>query len=324
MPYDRSQYITRTPLEDVAFDFMVEADGYVADALFPAKPVDKSLKKVYQLDTSKLRFVETRKGTNAEANLVDEQLSPVNFSLEEHKLARDINPRDVRDADIPSLVNETRAAKQVTNQLLIRKELLAVTLATTTGNYPAGLTSALSAGSRWNDALGDPESDKVTIDAALRNVCGAGANALTMAVETFDKLKLSPSFRERIKYTSGGPVTLDAMKAFFNVDYIFLAKARYDSANEGATASIAGMWGTNAIFHRYNPSPSLEDVGFGHCYLMNTPFWSRVDEDPKRVGPAGAMKRVTIGTEYVLMPGYTAVAGGSTFGAGYLLRTVVN
>lgn len=324
MPYDRSQYITRTPLEDVAFDFMVEQGDYVADALFPAKPVDKSLKRVYQLDTSKLRFVETRKGTNAEANLVDEQLAPVSFTLEEHKLARDINPRDVRDADIPSLVNEQRAVKQVTNQLLLRKELLAVTLATTTSNYPAALTQALAAGSRWNDALGDPESDKVTVDAALRNVCGRGANAMTMAIETYDKLKLSPNFRDRIKYTNGGPVTLDAMKAFFNVDFIFLGKARYDSANEGATASISGFWGTNVIFHVYQPSPTLEDVGFGHTYLMNTPFWTRVDEDPKRVGPAGAIKRVTVGTEYVLMPGYNAVAGGTTFGAGYLLRTAVN
>lgn len=325
MPYDRSQYITRNALEDVAFDFMVEADGYAADGLFPAKPVDKAVKKVYQLDTSKLRFVETRKTTGSEPNLVDEQLFSTPITLEEHKLARDINPRDVRDADMPALVGEQRATKQVTNQILIRKELLAVSLATTVGNYPAALTSALSAGARWNDALGDPESDKVTVDAALRNICGAGANAMTMSIETFDKLKLSPNFRDRIKYTNGGPVTLDAMKAFFNVDYIFLGKARYDSANEGAAATnIAGFWGTNVIFHRYNPSPNLEDIGFGHCYLSQAPFWTDVSEDPKRVGPAGKMKRVTVGTEYSLMPGYVAASGGTLFGAGYLMRTVVN
>ncbi len=323
MPYDRAAFITRTALEDVCFDFMVEADAYVADKLFTPKPVATGIKKVYQIDNSKLRFIETRKGTNSEPNLVDEQLFSTAITLEEHKLGREVNPRDVRDADLPSMIGESRAAKQVVNHLLIRRELLAVTLATTIGNYPGALTSALAAGSRWNDA-GDPESDKVTVDAAMRNICGRGANALTMAIETFDKLKLSPNFRDRVKYTSGGPVSLEAMKAFFNVDYLFLAKARYDSANEGATSNIAGMWGTNAIFHVYNPSPSLEDVGYGHMYLTKAPFWTDVQEDFKRVGPEGKMKRVTVGTEYAMLPGFVPTNGATTFGAGYLMRTVVN
>lgn len=324
MPFDRSQYITRGPIEDMCFDFLSDASGFIADSLFTPKIVDKSIKKAYQADTSKLRFVETRKGTNAEPNLVDEQLFSINITLEEHKLGREINPREVRDADIPSLVGASRASKHVMNMLMLRRELLAATLATTVGNYPSGLTAAIAAGSRWNEGLGDPESDKVNADAALRNSCGAEANALAMAVETFDKLKLSPNFRDRVKYTGNGPVTLDHMKAFFNVDYVFLGRNRYDSANEGLAPVIGGFWGTNAIFFRYNPSPSLEDISYGHLYTTQSPFWSKLTTDEKRNGPAGSMKRLEIGTEYAMQPGYVPSSTQTTlFGAGYLFRTVV-
>lgn len=323
MPYDSSNYITRTPLEGVALDFMVETDGYIADKLFPPKVVDKRKKKIYQADKSKLRHVDTRKGTNAEPNLVDEQLFTRDVDLIEHKLGREINPRDVRDADIPSLLDEGRATRQVTNHLLIDRELEAVTLATTTGNYPSSLTSALSSGSKWNEAGGDPESDMKTINAALRNSCGRDANAIAMSIETYDKLCLSPNFRDRVKYTSREPVNEADLKAYFKVDHVFIAKARYDSAVEGATASIGGFWGANVIAFVYNPSIGLEDLGYGHTYTFNTPFWVDVWEDARRKGSAGAMKRVTVGAEWKLASGYTVGSSDTDFAAGYLLRTTV-
>ena len=55
MPYDRSSFVTRTAQEDIAFDFMVDADAYVADKLFSPKPLDKAEKKITQFDNSKLR-----------------------------------------------------------------------------------------------------------------------------------------------------------------------------------------------------------------------------------------------------------------------------
>ena len=324
MPYDRNAFITRNAIEGVAFDYMTSATDFIADALFTPKVVDNSRKKIYQRDTSKLRYVDTRKGTNAEPQLVDEQLFTSDITLEEHKLGKEINPRDVRDADMPSLLDQSRAAQQVTNHLLIYREKAAADLVTTAANYPSALTSALAGGARWNDPAGDPEADRVTINAALRNACGGEANAVAMGIETFDKLTLSANFRDRTKYTGSGPVTDAMIKAYFKVDYFFIGRARYDSANEGAAASIGGFWGTNAIFYRYNPSVGLEDTSFGHMYYMQSPFWSDVYVDMKRKGSAGAMTRVTVGTEYKLGPGFIESASSSKFSAGYLLRTVVN
>lgn len=323
MPYDRSAFVTRTPQEDIAFDFMVDQTGLIADALFTPKKVQKADTKVYQADTSKLKLIETRKKTNAEVDLIDEQLFSRNITLEEHKLGAEVNPRDVRDADVPRLVDEARKVKLVTTSLLLRREDLAATLATTAANYPSDLTSAIASGSRWNETNGDPEADSVTAHNALVNRCGRKANACSMSGDTYRKLKLSPSFRDRVKYTTGGPVTKDAIKALFDVDYLFIGDARYDSTVEGATASISSFWGTNVIFFVYNPSVGLEDVSYGHMYLPEAPFWVETVIDQMRRGPAGHMRRVQVGTEYALDKGFVVSSGDSDFAAGYLFRTAV-
>lgn len=322
MPYDRSAFVTRSAQEDICFDFQLEQEDFIADKLFVPKPVDKADTKIYQADTSKLKLYETRRKTNSEVDLVDEQLFASNITLDEHKLGAEINPKDVRDADVPAMLSEGRKLRLVTNALLLKREDLAATLATTVANYPSDLTSAIAAGSRWDEAGGDPESDKVTADSALIARVGRVANALAMDYIACRRLMLSPNFRERVKHTGSAPVSLEQIKAFFQVDHIFLGKARRDSAVEGATASIAGFWGTNAIFFVHNPSPSIESVSYGHQYALKTPFWTDVMEDQKRKGPAGAMKRVQVGMEYVLGKGYVVSSTDSDFAAGYLFRTV--
>lgn len=323
MPYDRSAIITRNPIAKVAFDFMASADMYIAEKLFTAKIVPNSLTKSTHFDTSKLRLTETRKATNSEADLVDEQLFTRDITLEEHKLGSEVNPRDVRDADMPELIGDSRKAKLVMHHLLQKREDLAQTLATTTGNYPSDLTSAIASGSRWNEPDGDPEGFKLTtVDPALRARCGRGANALAIDVSTYEKLCTSPSIKERIKFTSGDPISDNDLKKFFHVEHLFVGRAQYDSAAEGAAASIGGFWGSNGIFFVYNPSVSLEDVSYGHMYL-NGSIWSEVNVDKKRNGPAGSMRRVEVGMEYKLDRGYVVSSSDSDFAAGYLARTVV-
>ncbi len=323
MPYDRSAFITRTPIEGVAFDFAQDETGFLADKIFTPKPVVKAETKVYQMDTSKLRLMNSKKATNSESDAIDEQMFATSVTLEEHKLKSKINPRDERDADMPVLLGDARKAKLVTQALLIAREKLAFTAVTTTANYPAALTSAIASGSRWNETNGDAEADMVTANTALRNKCGRRANALAIGDVTLDKLRLSPQFRTRTQYTNAGPVPDALIKAYFGVDYLHVGTARFDSAQEGITAAIDGFWSDYALAYVYDPSSSLEDCSFGHMYLMKAPFWSKIINYDKLNGAAGSMRAVEIGTEYKLSPGYVMSSTDTDFAAGYLFRTVV-
>lgn len=324
MPYDRSAFIIRNPVEGVCFETFANGTQFIADKLFDPKPVDNALAKVPQIDASKLRVYNDQKGTNSEPNLIDEQLFYRDITLREYKLASEINPRDERDAAAAGkmLLSEARKANIVTHGLLIAREAAAAALATTAANYPSALQVALAAGDRWDDN-GDIEAHMATANAALRASCGRNANALAIDIATYDKLRLGTNLRTRTQYTMGTPVSDDIIKAYFGVDFLFVGKAQRNSAIEGLTASVAGFWGRFAVAFVYDPGISMEKQGFGTMWWINQPFRTDVFVDMKRTGAAGPMRRVQVATEYLLDPGFVESSTSSKFAAGYLFSTVV-
>lgn len=323
MPYDRTKYVTRTPMERVVFDFYASQDQFLFPKLFDPKPVQKAVTKVPQYDTSKIRVPQTKKGTDARPNLIDEQLFYRSLDLVEYKLASEINPRNVRDADRPELISDARKARIVSLGLMLQTEQEAVTLATTAGNYVSSLTSALSAGDRWDDN-GDIEAHMVTANAALRASCGQNANALAIGIDTYEKIRLGANLRARTQYTNGGPIPDEMIKAYFKVQHLFVGSAQRDTANEGATKAVGGFWGANAIAFVYKPSFEEETVGFGAQWQFGSPFWTKTITDENRSGAAGSMRQVQVGTEYMLASGYVESEASSKFAAGYLFRTAVS
>jgi hypothetical protein len=330
MPYDRSKYITRTPEESMCFDFMAAQSGFLSDKLFVPKVVDRVQKKIYQADNSKLRkVIGKNRGTQSTPPLIDEQFFSSNVTLAEYKYGREINPKEERDADSPvkPMLGNGRAAALCTLAHMIEIEAEAVTIATTTANYNAANTSAIASGSRWNEAGGDPESDSVTAHQALKGSCGMRANSLAIGDNTLDKMRLSPYFRERTKYTGAGKVPIDYIKEMFDVQNIFVGDARYDSGIEGGTASIGGFWSDFAIMFVYNPSPAIAPepgaVSYGHMYTLAQRFWTTIAIDEQRQGPAGPMRTLNMGAELALGAGIVMGDGDGDFAAGYLFRTVV-
>lgn len=330
MPYDRTKYITRTPEESMCFDYMQAQSGFLADKIFVPKVVDHVQKKIYQSDNSKLRkIIGKNRGTNATPALVDEQFFPTNVTLAQYKYGREIDPVDERDADAPvrPLLGNARASALVTGHHLIEVEAEAVTLVTTTSNYPAALTSAISSGVRWNETNGDPEADSITAHQALKTACGMRANAMAIGDATLDKIQLSPYFRERTKYTGAGKVPVDFIKQMFGVEHLFVGDARYDSGIEGGTASVGAFWTDYALMYVYNPSPAVAPepgaVSFAHMYTLARRFWTAINVDETRQGPAGPMRTLQMGAELALGAGFVAGDGDGDFNAGYLFRTVV-
>ena len=321
--YNRSVFTTTTAEQGVVYDYMQDEKAFIAAEVFSPKPVDRANKKITQMDTSKLKVYDTQRATNSEAEIINEGSFTRDISLKEHKLEFEINPQLVRDSDL-QILDGVRPIQMATHGLLMKREAIAASLATTSGNYPSALTSAIASGSRWNEANGDPEADMATARIAVRNQSGITVNALAIDITTVEKLKLSPSFRDRVKFTKGTPVSEDDLKAFFGVDHLFIGKARQNTANEGATASLSGFWGDNAVAFYYNPGVSMFDVSFGQLAMYGqggVKTYLRVDE--KKQGASGPMRYQGVVMEYVCTYGYVESAESTKFAAGYLLRTVV-
>jgi hypothetical protein len=330
MPYNRADFITTSPLTNVALDRFFDEKDLVFPQANTLVPFDKATGKIYQTDgLGKLSLISDERGTDSEPDLDDEQLFGRTITPAEYKAGGEVNPRDVRDADVPGLLDEGRVVMRKTAQMMLAAEKRFADGVLTSSNYPSTLTSALTSGDKWSDAAGNPEEDKlVTIDEALLDWCGKPANAMIIASDVLAKLKLSPEFRSRTQYTQSAGLSDEQIKAYFKVDHLFVGKARYNSALPGAARSITKIWaGNDVVFFHFDPRmPTAADPG-QNAFLMpfvGSLWWTDVYVDNKRKGSAGAMKRITVGAEYTFTPGFVESSSSSDYAAAYLLRDVVD
>lgn len=322
MPVDITQFSTRTPLSNASLKAYNRDEQYLYPKLFPDKVVDKTLTSIFQYDDQNLRLYESKSTTDAEAASVDWEVFRTSITLEEHKLKSKINPHDMANADAAVASFDVDAAQAVMAGLQIRKENLAAALATGSSNYPADLTSALSSGARWNEAGGDPETNAMTAHSAVEARCGMKCNALAMSSLAWRNLRQSPSFRARVQYTDQhGAITVDAVMKLFDVEYLFIGSARYQSVRFGGTSNVLNLWTDNALMFVYNPSPGLRDMGYAASFMRNK-LVTRAYEDPRTGGVDGLVRWVESACEYKLAPLFVVSSSDADFAAGYLFRTV--
>lgn len=318
-----SDFITRNATEAFSIRYGNDQTDYIADMLFPPSPeTDKDLIKVWQYDTSQYRPSAVKKGSKAVADRVDYSGFYTNRTLELRKLAGEIDPSDIRNFD--AVVNSVQEdmASTIMDRLLIAKEVEASTLATTSGNYPAALTSALAANATWAVAGGDPEADSQTARVAVKNQCGKMANALAMSWTSWEYLKNNPALKDRVKYTSGQSLTEDQVKNLLGVQYLFIGKAQQNTNVEGnATQSLSDIWNDSAIFFVYDPTPRKKKVCYGVQPIHNR-LYSYQYEEPQRGSEDGRIKVLELGWRYTLAAGAVISSSDTDFAAGYLLRNV--
>jgi hypothetical protein len=330
MPSNRADFITTSPLTNVALDRFFDERTLVFPQANTMVPFDKATGKIYQMDgLGKLALVSDERGTDSDPDLDDEEMFGREITPAEYKAGARINPRDVRDADVPGLLDEGRVIMRKTGQLMLAAEKRFADAVLTQANYPTGLTAALAAGDKWSDAAGNPEEDKlVTVDEALLDSCGKRANAMIIASDVLAKLKLSPVFRSRTQYTQSSGLTNEQVKAYFQVDHLFIGEARYNSALPGAAKSVTKIWAGNDIVFFYfdatMPTPANPGQNAFLMPFVGAMWWTDVLIDTTKKGSAGYMKRVTVGAEYAFSPGFVESSSSSDYAAAYLLRDVVD
>jgi len=327
MALNRADFITRTPADNMLFMLLNDDQDFIGLDVFPYKPVDAQQKKKYQTDTGHLKPVDDVGDSKAAPRKVEYDVFSSNITTSLYKLGADVDPRDEAIFDVPVSQVRQLQMRNIASRLRLAHELRVASMVTTSGNYPTALTSALTTGTnRWIDAGGDFEADSNTARKAIKNQCGKLPNAVAMSLTTFDQLRTSPLFRDRVKFTNSF-LDFEAVKktvaVALNVEHIFIGGAKYDSANDGATANVGDVWGSGyVLFFYYNPSPALYDVSFGHTWIRKN-LYTYEALDPKRGSADGRITEIEGGWEYDYGPGFVADSSHTTlFGAGYLFRNV--
>jgi hypothetical protein len=312
---------TRNPLDGLSIKQVNAATDFIADEVYTPVYCDKSEVDVYQYDTSHLKEIETRASSKSKAMKVDYGMFKSTRTLELHKLAADIDPKDEANADPVVSDIAMDQSENIMSRLLIKRERLAYTALSTTASYPAALVRALSAGSTWADADGNPEKDVSDMREAVWAQCGTVPNALAIGFRGLNQLKQSPALKARLHFSSDKLLTNQEIMSLLGVQYMHVCNARYDSAAKGATPVTAEIWADLALLYVKNPSPNRRQMRYGAMYIRKQ-LYTHTYEDQERGGPDGRIKVLEKGWEFINAAGAVVSSSDADYSGGALITNI--
>ncbi len=237
----------------------------IGTQVLPIVPVKKESDKFYRFGKERFRTPETLRAPKTRSKQSSWTVTTDTYSCDEHALHDLIDDREYQNADTPIAI-ETTTVETLTDQLLLAQEKRIAALVQDATQYATSNKVTLSGTSQWSAAsTATPVKDVDDAKKALLDV-GVRPNAMAISDAVFRALKQCTDIRDRIKYTSKDIVTIDLLKDLFEIENIFVGEARYDSATEGQTASLAPVWNDNVWIGYINPRPALRDMSFGYTF----------------------------------------------------------
>ncbi len=239
---------------------------YIAEQILPVIPTQTRTGKYFKYDKSKFRKVQSLRGMGAPANEVDYGLTiSASYICLDHAL-KSLVPDELRDQAPSPLNPELDATENVTEKILIEKELDLATYMQDTSNLTNNTT--LSGNSKWSDyANSDPIGDIKKGKKAIHSKIFVEPNTLVLGKEVYDTLLDHPDIIDRIKYRSD-VATADILARLFGVDKVLVGGAGYNTAKEGQTDAMSYIWGKNAWLLYVTPRPGIRSISFGYHFVF--------------------------------------------------------
>ena len=192
------------------------------------------------------------------------------------------------------------------NKVLIAHELGVVNSVMNTTAFPAGYNQAASA--VWGTASDKPLNDVADAKQGVLLNCGQDANCIFFAATIYNKVRKSPQIQAQVRgimgYTGKASgisidITVQDLAIAFNVEMVYIGRARYNTADEGQTEVMAFIWPADKVLVAYIPSP--EDPIAPH--LGRTFVW---DEGLMELG---GQAQTSVAFDGVIMENYYEVQG---------------
>lgn len=232
---------------------------FIADKLFPFVTVEKEAGKIPVFGKESFRVYDTERAIRAESNeMLSFGIATVDFVTTEHDLAYPIDYREIREAEIDL---KTRATEITTEAIRLKHEKIAADLAQDDTLYPASNKEIIT-----TDKFNNANTDVVEIieekKSALRAIIGKRPNTIVMGALVYDALKNHPKIIERVKFSQIGVITLDLLKAIFDVPNIYVGESVF--SDDGVTFS--DIWKDNVILAYVTNPSGMATTPYEPCF----------------------------------------------------------
>lgn len=260
------------PLSNFAsMAFASGSDMFIGDQLFPEIPVGKQSDKYYEiLKDGFLMRHDTLRSPKTEAKRVNFTVSSNSYYAENYALASENAMEDIINADDPVRLREN-SVMLVQDGLRLDQEVRIANLVTSISNVGSGV--ALSGADKWSDGSSDPVASVNTAHSFIRANTGLVANTAVIDWDTLMVVRRHPTILDLFKYTDGGEATDAQLMSVFKVSRMLVAQGVYNTAAEGATASMSNIWGNYFGLFHVGPGTGLQSKTFGGRFRWRNPIY---------------------------------------------------
>lgn len=223
--------------------------GFVSEMILPMIAVKQYSGKLGKYGQSYLRIENTLVGGEGKFRRVQTiTRETTGYEVESHGLEGMVTKRDYANVELPFKAEEDETMGLTTSLFLGKEKSLADTLSSTS---ILTQNTTLSGSAQFSDYLNSDPIDKFdAARTAILDGCGELANGVIMDYKVYSKLKFHPQMLEALGFKENRPggLSVSELAQALDVQKIFLASARYNSAKEGQTSVLSPVWGKNIIF----------------------------------------------------------------------------
>jgi hypothetical protein len=238
---------------------------YIADQVFPVVQVLKKSDNYYIFDRSSwFRDDIGPRAPGTRARRVDFTVSSASYICLPYALAKGVTDEERENSD-SVFQPDIEATEFVTDKLLLGQEKRVADIVSASGNWASA--SNLSSGTKWSDDNSTPTANIITLTKAVRQSIGRRPNVGVMGATIWERLMDHPEMMDRIKYTRPGAVLLpDDIANWFGLERVLIGESIINSAQDGATDSLADIWGDFFWVGWVPPNASLRTPAAGYIF----------------------------------------------------------
>lgn len=251
----------------------------VGRSLFPIAPVPMYGGNVIEFGKEAFRLYNSRRAPGGATKRIDLGYQGKPYSIVPSALEAKVPRELMRDASqVPGIDLASRSVNTVMRSLMLEHEYNCAQLATTPGNYDSDHKVALTGTDRWTDASSDPSKDIETGREAVRSGIGVYPNTCILSAKAASALRFNSSIIDRIKRTGINSVTVDVLKALWEIPNIYIGSAMVAT---GQNDDFGDVWGADVVLAYTNvaTTPNAEEPSYGYTYaidgmpMVETPYW---------------------------------------------------
>ncbi len=228
---------------------MYVPQGFISESVLPLVEVQQKTGKLGKYGKSHMRIEHSLVAGRGQYRRVEPIVrSNTGYDVESHGLEGIVTEDDYRNVELPYDAEKDEVIG-LNNLIWTNKEYA---LSTAMGDT-AVLTqnTTLTGTDQLNDYTNsDPIGVFKTARQAVYNGCGVIPNAAVMSWDVANTLAYSTAILETLGFTQNraGQLSDVELAKALGVEKLFIGSAKYNSAKEGQSDSLASIWGKNIIF----------------------------------------------------------------------------